>query len=251
MAWRVFAAAAVGSGHLEAGLPCQDAFAHARAGEVLAAAVCDGAGSASHSQVGSARFAQALVTALAARVEAGEDLCGADPAPLADAAQLAVSAERSALRALADEQGLELNAFAATLVAALLGPDGGWFLHVGDGVGVAEDADGATLALSLPENGEYANETWFLTGEEWNGHLRLTAIPAGVATLALMSDGAAPFVMAKGNDALFRPFVDPVVRFLASGDEDAGSAGLAATLGDARTHAITGDDKTLLVALRA
>ena len=67
--------------------------------------------------------------------------------------------------------------------------------------------------------------------------------------LALMSDGAAPFVMAKGNGGLFKPFMDPVERFLASVDEVAGSAGLAATLGDPRTHTITTDDKTLLVAL--
>jgi hypothetical protein len=249
MTWRVHAAAVIGSGHVEGGLPCQDAFAYARAGDVLVAAVCDGAGSQSFSHDGATRFSRALVDALAARLEAGEALAAADQTTLAEAAQLAISAERTALRAIADAEGVELGAYAATLVAAVVGPDGGWFLHVGDGVGVADAADGSTLAVTLPENGEYANETWFVTGEGWDEHLRLTPIPGPVATLALMSDGAAPFVMAKGNGGLFRPFMDPVGKFLAASDEAAGSAGLAATLGDPRTHAITTDDKTLLVAL--
>jgi hypothetical protein len=251
MAWRVHAAAVIGSSHIEGGIPCQDAFAHASAGDVLVAVVCDGAGSAARSHVGSARFSRAVADALAAAATAngaGEALCDADPADLAEAARLAISAERSGLRELADAEGVELNAFAATLVAAIVGPGGGWFLHVGDGIGVAELADG-NVAMSLPENGEYANETYFVTGSQWSEHLRLTPIPGPVATLALMSDGAAPFVMAKNNTGLFRPFMDPVGRFLAASDEATGSAGLAATLGDPRTHTITTDDKTLLVAL--
>ena len=250
MVWKVHAAAVIGSSHLEGNLPCQDAFAYARAGDVLVAVVCDGAGSAARSEVGSARFSRAVADALAARaVHAGEALCDADPQDLAEAARLAISAERSALRARADGEGVELSAFAATLVCAIVGPAGGWFLHVGDGIGVAELAHGGGTALSLPENGEYANETYFVTGSQWAEHLRLTPIPGPVRTLALMSDGAAPFVMAKNNDGLFRPFMDPVERFLAASDEATGSAGLASTLGDPRTHSITTDDKTLLVGL--
>jgi hypothetical protein len=251
MGWNVHAAAVIGSSHIEGGIPCQDAFAHASAGDVLVAVVCDGAGSAARSHIGSARFARAVADALAARaVDAGDALCDADPADLAEAARLAISSERSALRELADAEGVELSAFAATLVCAIVGPAGGWFLHVGDGIGVAELADGSGEVLSLPENGEYSNETYFVTGSGWSEHLRLTPIPGAVRTLALMSDGAAPFVMAKGNGGLFRPFMDPVERFLAANDEATGSAGLASTLGDPRTHTITTDDKTLLVALR-
>src|SRR6185295_12338925 len=103
--------------------------------------------------------------------------------------------------------------------------------------------------VSSPENGEYANETYFVSGTEWSEHLRITPFASPVLEIALMSDGAAPFVMAKGGASLYRPFVDPVVRFLDSVSEDDGSHGLAATLEDARTYQITGDDKTLLIAL--
>jgi hypothetical protein len=249
MGWHVTAGAATGSSHIASGTPCQDAFAHARTGEVLVACVCDGAGSASHSHIGSSRFARAVVDALAGRAEAiGDALLDAEPSDLAEAVRLAISAERTALRAVADQEGLELNAFAATLVCAIVGPSGGWFLHVGDGIGAAELVDG-TPVLSLPENGEYANETYFVTGDAWSEHLRMTQVPSAIRVLALMSDGAAPFVMAKNNSGLFRAFMGPVEKFLAANSEEAGSAGIHATLDDPRTHSITADDKTLLVAL--
>ena len=250
MAWQVYAGAATGSSHLASGTPCQDAFAHARTDDVLVACVCAGAGSAARSHVGSSRFSRAVVDALAARATSeGVALCDAEPTDLAEAVRLAISAERSALRELADEEGVELNAFAATLVCAIVGPDGGWFLHVGDGIGAAELAVDGSPVLSLPENGEYANETYFVTGDAWSEHLRMTRIPGAVRVLALMSDGAAPFVMMKNNTGLFRAFMDPVEKFLAANSEHAGSAGIQATLDDPRTHGITADDKTLLVAL--
>ena len=46
--------------------------------------------------------------------------------------------------------------------------------------------------------------------------------------------------------------MDPVCTWLCATPDDAvAQAGLHGTLDDARTHRITGDDKTLLLALRA
>jgi hypothetical protein len=102
--------------------------------------------------------------------------------------------------------------------------------------------------VSLPENGEYANETYFVTGDGWQAHLRLLPIPEPVTMIALMSDGAAPFVMQRGLGGLFRPFMDPVEQYLSTATQEAGDDALAGLLGDPRTHAITSDDKTLLIA---
>ena len=248
MAWRVFAAAATGKSHLDGGTPCQDAFFSTVVGDTLVAAVCDGAGSQPLSHLGAAAVSQGVVQALAQRIEDGGTL------PLQDAPALhalvaeAIATIRQALEAVAVVDGHELAHYAATLVGVVADAGGGAFFHIGDGQGVAELDDGNT-ALSLPENGEYANETYFVTGEAWCGHLRIAPFAPGASRLALMSDGAASFVLDKGQRALFRAFVDPVAAWLAAADEADAQAGLHATLDDPRTHRITGDDKTLLLAL--
>ena len=65
MAWRVYAAAAIGSSHVEAGMPCQDAHAHALVGDTLFAVVCDGAGSQPLSHVGAQTLSRRVVELLA------------------------------------------------------------------------------------------------------------------------------------------------------------------------------------------
>ena len=252
MAWRVFAAAAIGKSHIDGGTLCQDAFAHARAGDTLVAVVCDGAGSYPLSHIGSANLTRQVADALALRVENGEALARLMPEAFHAVATETIAAARTTLAEMASSAGVELSAYSATLVGACLDAQGGYFFHIGDGLAVAETiGEENHTTLSLPENGEYANETYFVSGEAWQAHLRITPIAQPAACLALMSDGAMPFVMAKGNGGLFRPFMDPVTRFLEGASEADGSQGLAGTLEDPRTWTITGDDKTLLVALWA
>jgi hypothetical protein len=247
MSWRVFAASARGSAHAGNGQPCQDASAHAVHGELLVGVVCDGAGSAAASDIGAQRIAQGMVQALVER--AGELPAHGDHSGFATWIGDLLAMQRAALEAHATATGRALADFAATVVGVVAWPDGGWFFHLGDGAGVARHADSRTL--SSPENGEYANETFFLTGSTWRDHLRITPIAAPMRSVLLMTDGAMPFALAKGGQDVYTPFADPVERFLAGAEENAGNAALHATLDDPRTYRITGDDKTLLVALRA
>ncbi len=252
MSWRVFAAAAIGKSHIDAGTPCQDAFFSELAGETLVAAVCDGAGSQPLSHIGSSALSRLVVQSLARRLCTGESLLDLDAGCFADAVADAVTAARGALEAEAQAAGIGLDSYAATLVGVVGDGDRGYFFHIGDGQGVAEAVDASqTPVLSLPENGEYANETYFATGAAWREHLRVTPITWPAQRLLLMSDGAASFVLGRGGNALYRPFLEPVERFLLStADENTGNAALASTLDDPRTHRITGDDKALLIALR-
>jgi hypothetical protein len=248
MSWRVVAASATGSSHREDGRPCQDAFAFARVGDALIATVCDGAGSCAHSELGARWLADATVQALEPRLAAGELL----PETPADACRAlvesAVAQAREVVCASARGAAAEPGAFAATLVGVLAWPGGGHVFHVGDGYAVARPAAGGPDRVSLPENGEYVNETYFVTGDEWRGHLRVASVGLPLGTVVLMSDGAAPFAITKDRSGLFPPFIDPVLRYLASVSDAEGSLALGATLGDARTDGITPDDKTLLIA---
>jgi hypothetical protein len=248
MSWRVFAAAAIGKSHIDSSIPCQDAFAHALVDGTLVAVVCDGAGSHAMSHEGAAMVSARVVNDLSRRV--GGDGGAADIEAFRAIVVDAVASARGALEARASAENTAFADYSCTLVGLLAHADGGFFFHIGDGLGVARGADAADCALSLPENGEYANETYFVTGEAWQEHLRVAQVPHAVACAVLMSDGAMPFVMAKGNGALYAPFMDPVERFLSTASEDEGSAALLGTLADPRTYRITSDDKTLLIALR-
>jgi hypothetical protein len=251
VAWRVYAAAVAGSSHLATGLPCQDAFAYRVVGDVLVAVVCDGAGSAPASQVGARAMSSGVLRVLAQRLTAaaatGRGGWPGSPAAAESWLHDVVAESRAALSAQAVAAEAPLGDYASTLVGVVAGPAGGWFFHIGDGVAVAGRADGSSV-VSQPENGEYANETYFVTGDEWARHLRLLPLEAPLRRLALMSDGAAAFVMNKGGQALFEPFIAPVEKFLLATDERTGSAALARTLSDPRTSQITPDDKTLLLA---
>jgi len=250
MTWRVFAASAIGKSHIDAGTECQDAFARAVVGDILLAAVCDGAGSQALSQVGAEAVSRLVVADLARRASAGDPLATLDAAAFGSLIGDVVAGARAELNVAAEAAGVPLGSYAATLVGVVATGDGGYFFHVGDGQGAAEPrATGEATVMSLPENGEYANETYFVSGEEWRQHLRITPIGLPIRSVALMSDGAAPFVMTKGNAALYRPFIDPVEKFLATASDPDGCAALASTLADPRTYRITGDDKTLLIAL--
>jgi hypothetical protein len=248
MPWRVVAASATGSSHREDGRPCQDAFAFARVGDGLIATVCDGAGSCATSDLGARWLADAVVRWLSPRVAAGELLPETPVDACRALVERAVAEAREEVCAAARRAAAEPAAFAATLVGVLAWPGGGQVFHVGDGYAVARPAAGEPDRVSLPENGEYVNETYFVTGDEWRRHLRVASVGLPLATVVLMSDGAAGFAITKDRSALFPPFIDPVLRYLASVSEAEGSLALAATLGDARTDGITTDDKTLLIA---
>jgi len=248
MAWRIYAAASIGSSHIEAGTPCQDAFAHALVGDTMLGVVCDGAGSQPLSHIGAQAGSNGGVAPLQQPGSRAAPLSARPRFLFAPAVCDAIAQVREGLQKEASNEGVEISAFSCTLVGAVATAHGGRFFHIGDGLAVAEHADAASV-VSLPENGEYANETYFVSGEQWHEHLRFTAFSESATRIALMSDGAMPFAMAKGNGGLFKPFMDPVEGYLASVSEEEGSAALAGTLGDPRTYTITSDDKALLIAL--
>ena len=250
MQCRVFAASAIGKSHIDGGIPCQDAFAFHCMEDVLLAAVCDGAGSAALSHVGANTVASTLVAALAARYQSGEHLHLLDADAFKQEIEAMVSDARANLETLAKNENTALADYSATLVGVVTSGKQGYFFHIGDGLAIAQSAAPETGSIiSLPENGEYANETYFITGAEWSTHLRITPITKPIEMLALMSDGAMPFVMSKGNSDFFRPFIDPVAGYLKTVSSTDGSKALAGTLSDVRTHQITSDDKALLISL--
>ncbi len=247
MKWTVFRASATGKYHLDNDAPCQDAAHSVVVGNVFIGAVCDGAGSAAESQHGAEFLSRRVIELIAQAVSSG-----AFAQAHADyAAFLAphIETARAELNRVATSRELTLRDYACTFVGCISAPEGGCFFHIGDGFGVYMQDDGESV-LSQPENGEFSDETYFVTDDHWREHLRVTPLAAASrGVIGLMSDGAMPFAINRPRTGFYRPFIDPVVNFLRSAPEPTGNAALLNVLSSEKTCEITPDDKTLLLAL--
>lgn len=253
VAWKVVSASVAGFSHVADGTPCQDA----HAASVLdngwfVGITSDGAGSASHSEQGSRTLCDSLHTFLATYLAELHNLNRAVPRDedvLRDVIVEGIDLIRKTLVAQYPDNAL--SDFHATLVGVMIGPDGGVFFHIGDGVACATDTETfSSLAVSLPENGEYANETYFFTQPDWQQHLRLTSFGPQPDLVVLMSDGVSPFAMGPGGKEPHLPFLKPLSAYFSSHDDAANRDALVNTLQSDRIRPITGDDKTLLWAMR-
>ncbi|WP_058912596.1 PP2C family serine/threonine-protein phosphatase [Entomohabitans teleogrylli] len=239
--WRIYGASAVGWSHQQHQLPCQDAFYAVSDGERMIAAVCDGAGSARFSHDGATFVTRQIVARL---------LLMGDRTLTEQALRGEIEQVRLDLSLLAAEYGHDVEEYACTLLVVWVDASQGWIMHLGDGSALMQGAREDERVFSAAENGEYANQTWFLTSESWREHLRIQRVAFPVQQLVMMTDGVQPFALDKGGEGLFAPFMTPVIDYLRRQSVQEGSAALRATLDDPRTQAITGDDKTLLIALR-
>ncbi len=248
MDWRVFLAAATGGHHLDQDSPCQDFACHEVHNGLLVGVVCDGAGSASAGGVGAEFFATEITRLLAAAFTA-EGLPQDDAeAAYRERIALLLSEARATLEARITPP-LTLRDHACTLVGCLASRSGGAFFHIGDGFAVQQPQAGTTI-LSPPENGEYANETYFVTDADWQAHLRVTLLtPLQQGDLiGLMSDGTSAFAIDRQKTGFYKPFIDPVASFLQQANATTGNAALQNLLESEKTLQITRDDKALLLA---
>ncbi len=241
--WTVFSASAIGKRNLEQGAAGQDASHCVVTDDVLVAIVCDGAGSVLEGRTGSQFIARTLADQLSSTVRAEGG------AYLEATIQSAIESVRTRLADLAASRELALHDFSCTLLGCVATPGGGCFFHIGDGFAIQQGAAGDSV-LSRPENGEYADETYFVTDEDWQDHLRLTPLPAPEpgCMIGLMSDGTAPFAVNRARSGFFRPFIDPIAAFLRDATAPVGNEALRNLLESPRACEISSDDKTLLLA---
>lgn len=247
--WRHLAASVQGASHVRSGVPCQDFSVVAdlprRAGLLLACA--DGAGSARHAAVG----AETTCHALAAEVSRFVDAGGRIDTLTHDTAAEWLDSVRAAIQSQADAVGLPAREFACTLVAALVGDAAAAFLQIGDGAIVTASPAASSEVVFWPEQGEYANTTYFVTGPDAHQRLRLDVRAAPVHDVALFTDGLQHIALRYETRLPHQPFFDPMFARLRAEDEWAGLAGpLASFLASDAISTRTDDDCTLVLACR-
>lgn len=239
--WRVLAASVAGSGHIERDARCQDAHrvAVTAAGD-LVIAVADGAGSAPRSDEGARVAVDAAVDCVVAAAEGETELQEA-------AVRAAVAAARDAVHAADPRDPRDLATTLAVVVAA---GDRVLAAQVGDGAVVLQRDGGDLEVLGPVDRAEFLNETCFLTSTGWEDELRVDVAPAaGLAGVAVMTDGLQLLALDMAAGAAHAGFFAPVFAWAAGGEGSDDE--LAGFLASERVCARTDDDKTLVVAVPA
>ena len=192
-------ASVAGRSHLKTRTPCQDYVAARESNGVTCVSLADGAGSRERSDTG----AQVAVTATLAYVcKNFESLWQNMDKHNAKAAQRLVNRCLDAFRRKSAKLGCTINDLACTL--SFVAYSRGRYIagHLGDGVIASVDSNGQLQTLSPPENGEFANTTWFLTDPKAISKLRLyrghIEAPTG---FVIMSDGTAESLYQKSSGA--------------------------------------------------
>lgn len=173
-----------GWGHLRDGTPVQDRTKYLSRAGVQALSLADGAGSGQRSELG----AQVVVDeGCAVLVERFREFAVSN-----DGAKVKVELLRrlcARVGAVADGHGLERRDLASTYIGVAVSGDKFLGAHIGDGV-VGYLKHGELHVISAPDNGEFANQTTFVTTRDAAGSMRLfRGSLDGVSGFILMSDG--------------------------------------------------------------
>lgn len=187
--WKIAGASIIGSSHIKNGMPCQDFIHSLTRNDVTCIALADGAGSYQYSDIGAEISCIAVTEYLTMEFDRFLTMT-----PL--------QIKRFIIHGIRTRIGRKASAlktFKAELSSTLLfvAIKGEQYItgHIGDGV-ICGETDSSLVLLSAPENGEFANTTYFVTSRNYADHFRIYRGHINEFTsFFLMSDGAA--------DALF------------------------------------------------
>lgn len=260
--WSIVGASVTGSGHLDRSQPGQDRMGwRVWQGVGLESPLCvivcaDGAGSAQRSWAGAWMACRALISAIDAAMQSP-----AGRARMRDSRGWSTGfVERLFSQARRRVLGFSSAIHAApadlstTLNMAVLGPDFGCFAQVGDGL-IAFQAGSEypdwTLA-SVPDMGEFAGETTFLTSQNFSEKLAVRLVPQAIDKICLSTDGLAPIIYNSQQSAIHSPFLNPLWQGLARPGlmESQKTLALAQFLKSPRVASRCDDDLTLILAER-
>jgi serine/threonine protein phosphatase PrpC len=245
--WRVVAASVRGTRHEQRQQPCQDAHYWATVqDDVLVAAVADGASSAPLGKVGATLAVCAAATTVGARHQRmvcpdNDEAWGQWLVDAIQAAQATVVAE-----ALARQ--VPVRALATTLILVVAMPARVAVAQIGDGAVVVSDMAGNLIPLTVPQHGEYPNETTFLISPNALASVQVGVWRGSPKHVVAFSDGLQRLALTMPDGRPYAPFFLPFFRFVDAVPESREAhVQVEAFLCSQRVRARTGDDVTLLL----
>lgn len=233
--WNGFAISMLGSSHERDAKPCQDTSLYLRpVPDCCFLIVADGAGSASESALGSSAAVSAVSEILTLRCTYWRP----EGEPAWAALMLSCFQEaRNTIEGIADAEGIPLRDLATTLTVVGIRAGMAASASIGDCAAIIDVAEREPLIIAVPEHGEYANETFFLTQSRWVDYVRFRFVRAPVRSAVAFSDSLE--YVALYRHEVYQPFFSYVIRTASSlpPDERAGGIGsfLATTVRGERT----------------
>jgi hypothetical protein len=208
----------------------------------LVIAVADGAGSASHAEIGATLACDEFVKRI-------EEL-RPDQSFNRDGMIALFSEVRSIVLTEADRLSVRHRELACTALLAVIGPDFGAFAQVGDGAIVYGQGEDHRVVF-WPQPGEYANTTDFLTDIAFKETIRFDTVVDPIVDVAVLTDGlqrlALDFTSSTPFPGFFRPLFDEL---RAAADPEFLLEPFRKFLDSDRVNNRTDDDKTLVLAVR-
>lgn len=205
--WKAAQVTVQGRGHKIADKPCQDkTYILDSPPDCFVVSLADGAGSAEYSELGAQCVTQKICRVLNenfTRYFATEES--------GSVAEEILSFLVEDLKNLAAETDCEIRALASTLLAVAVKGKQFIGVHIGDGViGVLDE--NFLAVMSHPDNGEFINETIFVTSSNAISHLRLyKGELEEISAFVLMSDGTAEGMYQRDTQN-FMPIVEKLIK---------------------------------------
>ncbi|UQU62692.1 protein phosphatase 2C domain-containing protein [Couchioplanes caeruleus] len=240
--WRAIGASVPGTSHTSAGRGCDDSSGWLHGAGTVCLIAADGAGSRPLSAYGS-RIAVDTVLEFGAALRDGEATMDDPGAWLTDV----FTEVHRRIETVANGSDHDPYDYATTLAVAVLAGEVLAIGQVGDTIAVV-GGPGGYRTVGPAEQHEYANETEFVTREDFAAHLRLDTVEAeGIDEIFLSTDGLRYKILDDLRESVpYEPFFadlaayarsagatpDAVARFLEAVDDQ------------------TGDDLTVVAAVR-
>ncbi len=253
MSWSYAASSVTGSSHKDRGESGQD---FCRAGSVrigdheyFIGLAADGAGSTTDGGRGAEIACETAFTSIIDTLRQDSD-----PSHITDdEIRRWVTVSRETIAADAKRCGKRLKDYACTLLGAVTGPGHTLFFQIGDGAIVARAGEEYEV-IFWPDQGEYANTTFFISDETCLERLSIRHTGIAPEEIALFTDGLQNLVLSYAQKKAHAGFFQPLFSALRKDPQNqisdfSGQLGRFLLRDD--ISARTDDDRTLVLAVRS
>jgi len=245
--WKTLFESVKGVSHQISGLPCQDNCSATELNNAFLLLACaDGAGGAELSHIGARCACETIIHEIAKEFRE----CKYLPDITRDRASNWLRSVRDAIALKAKESDIPLRQLATTLLAAIIGENRAAFIQIGDGA-IVSHIDDTYQVIFWPQNGEYANTTYFVTDDRFEREFEFAIIDARMHEVAMFTDGLQMLALDFKEKQAHRPFFEPMFQSLRTHNQvDELIVPMRTFLDSTPINERTDDDKTLVLASR-